>query len=906
MQHEVTTDAVVAFTQCQRKVYYLLRGEQSSRAHDLELALKSRAAATRSTYLNGLESNMIQQLPFSVDADLQFKVSADDLIAQCDAITQANGRSVRSRSEREPHLVVGTSTVSKEQQLAAAYAGHVIGQIDGIAPSFGIVVPFGGERKRANLTVLYPQIRSIVEAIRKMSIHSAAEPPLLLCAACATCQFRDHCYREAEETDNLTLLHRMTPALMKKYARRGVFTVNQLSYMFRPRRAKKRSAVAPTMFNIELQALAIRNKKTYLHEAPTLSGRPVELYLDIEGIPDQNFNYLIGLLIKDHDGVTMKAFWADTAADESRIFQECIDTINTFPSDIPVYHYGSYEPRAFQSTKDAYGIKCDTVMKRLVNINSMIYGKIYFPTRSNRLKDLGAHAGATWSISNSTGLQSVAWRFLWEDTNDEKYKQLILTYNREDREATLKVTRELQNLSDFARERPDVDVPTNSKRNTTKAGSEIHTTFEQILKSAHMKYQNKRITLRSRAAELQAEKTPTNKQRRPAVRRTPSGRVNKIIPVARKRKCTHCNTQTLRRSKKVTEHSLVELERTKTGCKKVLVKYVGHQAFCPSCTYYYSPPAIKRLRGQLFGRSIKCWAAHFRIVLRLPIRVISDLFDTLISEYVPPSSVSDFIEEISSEYAVTEALLQTQLLASKYLHVDETTINVRGVNCYAWVLTDGRHVVFKFSEGRQISAVEGLLADYSGVLVSDFYGAYDSLPCRQQRCLVHLIRDLNDDLWKNPFNEEYERFVSDIRDIFVPIFDDVGKHGLKSWYLKKHLKSVDHMYQNVIECADSCSELVEKYKKRFVRYRESMFRFLTEDGIPWNNNMAERALRHLCVQQKISGCFVGQTGADNYLRLLAIAQTCRFQEKPFLDLLLSGERDIDQFNPVRKRRKTGK
>ena len=113
MQHEVTTDAVVAFTQCQRKAYYLLRGEQSSRAHDLELALKNRAAAKRSTYLYGLEGNMLQHLPFSANADLQFKVSADDLIAACDAITQANGQSVRSLGEHEPHLVVGTSKVSK-------------------------------------------------------------------------------------------------------------------------------------------------------------------------------------------------------------------------------------------------------------------------------------------------------------------------------------------------------------------------------------------------------------------------------------------------------------------------------------------------------------------------------------------------------------------------------------------------------------------------------------------------------------------------------------------------------------------------------------------------------------------------------------------------------------------------
>jgi hypothetical protein len=36
-----------------------------------------------------------------------------------------------------------------------------------------------------------------------------------------------------------------------------------------------------------------------------------------------------------------------------------------------------------------------------------------------------------------------------------------------------------------------------------------------------------------------------------------------------------------------------------------------------------------------------------------------------------------------------------------------------------------------------------LLRDYTGVLISDFYGAYDSLPCPQQKCLIHLMRDLN-------------------------------------------------------------------------------------------------------------------------------------------------------------------
>ena len=45
--------------------------------------------------------------------------------------------------------------------------------------------------------------------------------------------------------------------------------------------------------------------------------------------------------------------------------------------------------------------------------------------------------------------------------------------------------------------------------------------------------------------------------------------------------------------------------------------------------------------------------------------------------------------------------------------------------------------------------------------MADFYGGYDGLPCAQQKCLVRLIRDLNDDLWKkNPGDDELEGFAA--------------------------------------------------------------------------------------------------------------------------------------------------
>src|SRR5262249_12865600 len=62
--------------------------------------------------------------------------------------------------------------------------------------------------------------------------------------------------------------------------------------------------------------------------------------------------------------------------------------------------------------------------------------------------------------------------------------------------------------------------------------------------------------------------------------------------------------------------------------------------------------------------------------------------------------------------------------------------------------------------------------------------------------------------------------------------------------------------------------------------------------------MAERAIRQLAVQRKISNTFSKRV-APQYLLLLAISQTCRFQGKSFLKFLLSKETDLDSFRRTR-------
>jgi Transposase IS66 family len=98
-----------------------------------------------------------------------------------------------------------------------------------------------------------------------------------------------------------------------------------------------------------------------------------------------------------------------------------------------------------------------------------------------------------------------------------------------------------------------------------------------------------------------------------------------------------------------------------------------------------------------------------------------------------------------------------------------------------------------YAESREATIVRDLLEGFRGVLVSVFYAAYDSVPCAQQKCLIHLMRDINEDLHKNPFDGELKEIASRFGLLLREIVKTIDEHGLKARYLAKHKQSAIHM-----------------------------------------------------------------------------------------------------------------
>ncbi len=81
-------------------------------------------------------------------------------------------------------------------------------------------------------------------------------------------------------------------------------------------------------------------------------------------------------------------------------------------------------------------------------------------------------------------------------------------------------------------------------------------------------------------------------------------------------------------------------------------------------------------------------------------------------------------------------------------------MTIEGANRYVWVFTSFEEVAFVYGGTREAKTPQEVLRNFRNVLVSDFYAAYDSFDCAHQKCLIHLMRDINEDLRKQPFNEE--------------------------------------------------------------------------------------------------------------------------------------------------------
>ena len=135
---------------------------------------------------------------------------------------------------------------------------------------------------------------------------------------------------------------------------------------------------------------------------------------------------------------------------------------------------------------------------------------------------------------------------------------------------------------------------------------------------------------------------------------------------------------------------------------------------------------------------------------------------------------------------------------------------------------------------------------------------------------------MNQELLNNPFDEELQSITGPFGRLLRKIVETIDQYGLKRRYLEKHEPEVAEFFKPLDDPIDR-SEVAETLRTRLVKYQDKLFTFLRYDGVPWNNNNAENAIRQFAYYREGAAGWLKEHRLSDHLVLLSINQTCRYR-----------------------------
>jgi len=448
----------------------------------------------------------LKQKRWRIIAD--YVATSAEICAHLDALELTPATPNRMASFYRPLRFVPSEKLTGADRLLLAFDALAISHTMGKTPANGKIIH--GSKYRAAVIPLSKLVGKARTIVNKIAAQRAETTPALpiLNKHCVGCEFRLHCRQIALQKDDLSLLPTVTKKERKTQNDKGILTVTQLSYAFRPRRSSAHRGLKSLKHEPAVKALAIRKRQIHVVGTPVWNELGDPIYLDVEGVPDRDFYYLIGLRYMSDNSWIYRSFWADDPSFEKVMWVECLDTLALI-NQPRLIHYGSYETQFLRRMKARHSGASmnsgliDHLISSSLNLLSFTYAQIYFPTYSNTLKDVARFLGFEWSERDPSGLRALMLRSEWESSRDSGIKRKLMTYNAEDCAAVQKVADAIARVCD-EQQTADAAVHSINVKSLTREYPQRFgplnfavPAFEQINAAAYWDYQRNKVYVRS-------------------------------------------------------------------------------------------------------------------------------------------------------------------------------------------------------------------------------------------------------------------------------------------------------------------------------------------------------------------------------------------------------------------------
>ena len=362
--------------------------------------------------------------------------------------------------------------------------------------------------------------------------------------------------------------------------------------------------------------------------------------------------------------------------------------------------------------------------------------------------------------------------------------------------------------------------------------------------------------------------------------------------------CVHCQRD-------LREIESLQVERRQVidlPVKRVLViEHQAEQKCCPTCQQISSGTFPENVSAPVqYGAAFGAVGVYLVQQQLLPYERACEVMQDLLGPTMSEGTLQTLVQRCAERLCPVEQQIKAALARADVLHQDETGLYVAGKRHWMHVSATEQltHYAVHAKRGHEALDAIGILADFHGVSVHDGWRSYWRYACEHGLCNVHHLRELiflHEQL-QQAWAGQMKELLLDMKAAVEQARAD-GRQRLhflemQDWKTR-YAALLEEGYQaNPPDPPPAAGRRGRRKQSparnlldRLSTHQDAVLAFLENFAVPFDNSLAERAIRMVKVQQKVSGCFRSVVGAHAFARIRGYLSTLRKQGMPVLTAL---------------------
>jgi len=310
--------------------------------------------------------------------------------------------------------------------------------------------------------------------------------------------------------------------------------------------------------------------------------------------------------------------------------------------------------------------------------------------------------------------------------------------------------------------------------------------------------------------------------------------------------------------------------------RAVVTEHTVHRDYCPACKKHVEPVVPDAMAKATIGHRAVGLTSWLHYGLGLSIGQVRELAFCQFQTHISAGGLVAIWQRLAEALEPWYVQIGDDARASAVLHADETGWRMNGKTWWLWCFANQRECYYLLDPSRGSPALEKFFAEaFDGVLVTDFWAAYDAFRRERQCCLAHLLRELEKVDQANG-SGEWKAFAKSLRRL---VRDGIRLRKRPDFTPAKYASRIHRIDRRLVALSQASYADADaaRLANRLWKHTDELFTFLDYPDVPFDNNLAERMIRPAVILRKNCQSNRSEKGAAVQAVLMSVYRTLKLR-----------------------------